>query len=294
VTAPLVSVIMASYNAETFIGEAIESVLNQTYQPLELVVVDDCSSDATPEVVSGYAQREPARVRLHRKKIREGPCRARNCALGLTHGPLVCWLDNDDVWLPTKVADQVAALSDRPEVGLVYTYFDAFDSDTGEFIPWPDGRRTQQGNVLGDLLLLGCFIGSSTAMFRREVLDLREIQLRQRDFSIGDDYYLWLTISLDWQIAHVPRVLARYRRHSANESSRVVADVDFARWRASLVREFLDEFPEATRRLQRSDRAAVARYLLRSACNELKGGNLSTAGREARVATHLGVSTMRP
>ena len=162
---------MASHNAAPFIGDALDSILAQSYDELELIVVDDSSSDGTAEIVSGYSERMPDRIRWRQKRVREGPCRARNEALGLARGPLVCWMDHDDLWMPTKVEEQVALFEQRPEVGLVYSYFDAFDSASGETIPWPDGRRDFEGDVLADLLVTGCFIGSITTMFRREALD---------------------------------------------------------------------------------------------------------------------------
>jgi glycosyltransferase involved in cell wall biosynthesis len=263
VSDPLVSVIMATHDAAAFVGDTLDSVLGQTYGRLELVVVDDRSTDGTADVVAGYAERAPDRVRLVRKDVREGPCRARNEALALTRGPLVCWADHDDLWEPTKVEEQVRLLEARPDVGLVYSYFDAFESESGARLHWPDGRRDFEGDVLAELLLTGCFIGSITTMFRREAFDRRGGRLRERDFSIGDDYWLWLTIALDWQVARIPRVLAHYRRHAGNESARVAAEVDFRRWRADFVAEFLGAFPEARSHLDRNDRSALARQLVR-------------------------------
>ena len=284
---PLVSVIMASHNAAAFVEEAIDSVLGQTHEQLELIVVDDCSTDGTAEIVAGYAEGDPARVRAQLKPIREGPCRARNDALAIARGELICWIDHDDVWLPTKVQEQVELLARKPDVGLVYTHFDAFTSDTGASIPWPDGRRDLEGDLLADLLLIGCFIGSITTMFRRQALDRRGGRLRERDFSIGDDYHLWLTIALDWQIERIPRVLARYRRHAANESARVESEIDFRRWRTAFVQEFLDEFPEARARLDRRSRISLALQLMRGACIELAHGGAQRARREAGAASRV-------
>ena len=287
VDGPLVSVIMASHNAAAFIEEAIDSVLGQTHERLELIVVDDCSTDGTAEIVAGYADRDPERVRAQLKRARQGPCRARNDALSIARGELICWIDHDDVWLPPKLQEQVELLAHKPDVGLVYTYFDAFDSSTGASIPWLDGRRDLEGDLLADLLLIGCFIGSITTMFRRQALDRGGGRLRERDFSIGDDYYLWLTIALDWRIERIPRVLARYRRHAANESARVESQIDLRRWRAAFVQEFLDEFPEARARLDRRRRISLALQLVRGACVELAGGAARQARREAATASRV-------
>jgi glycosyltransferase involved in cell wall biosynthesis len=277
VSDPTVSVLMATYNGAQFLRPAIDSVLNQTYGALELIVVDDCSSDATVAIVEDYQRTDPDRIRLLRKTVREGPCRARNQALDLARGPLLCWLDQDDIWLPTKVAEQVGLMAARPEVGLVYTYFDAFDSAGGATIAWSDSRRDMEGDVLAELFVLGCFIGSLTVMFRHAALERRHVRLRERDFSLGDDYYLWLTIALDWQVARIPRVLARYRRHAGNESSRMTAQENTDAWRVNLLREFLDEFPEASARLGDRRGVGLAWHALRGAHFEVQARRPSRA-----------------
>ena len=116
---PLVSVIMAAYNGAEFIGETIESVLAQTYQPIELVIVDDASEDETPEIVASYAERSPRNAfAWSADHERLGPCRRRNDAIDLSSGPLIAWLDQDDLWLPEKTEREVAVMQARPEVGL--------------------------------------------------------------------------------------------------------------------------------------------------------------------------------
>jgi glycosyltransferase involved in cell wall biosynthesis len=277
VNTPAVSVLMATYNGSRYLRGAIDSVLGQTHDALELIVADDCSSDDTVSIVEEFARAEPDRVRLVRSRVREGPCRARNRALDLARGPLVCWLDQDDVWLETKVEEQFQLMTARPEVGLVYSYFDAFDSDSGATVESGDGRRDIEGDVLGELFLFGCFIGSLTTMFRREALERRDVRLRERDFSLGDDYYLWLMIALDWQVARIPHVLARYRRHTANESSRMAATSNVAAWRVNLLREFLGEFPEAVPRLGRQRRVGLAWHALVAMQFELQARRRVTA-----------------
>ena len=274
---PHVSIVMAAHNGARHIGDAIESVLAQTHRRLELIVVDDCSTDATAEIIERFAQDEPDRVILIRQPVNAGPCLARSVAFERAGGEFLCWIDQDDLWLPTKVEEQLAAMHKNADVGLVYTYFDAFDDASDAPIAWPDGRRDYEGDVLGPLFVEGCFIGSITTMIRRAALETRGLHIRTRDFSIGDDYYLWLGLALDWQVARVPRVLARYRRHSGNESARLARqNVDL--WRVGLLREFLDEHPDAERRLGRQRRTAFARHYLLAARH---------AGRQQQLARAL-------
>jgi glycosyltransferase involved in cell wall biosynthesis len=273
---PLVSVIMAAYNGEALIGESIDTVLAQTYEPIELVVVDDCSTDGTADVVEAYAKHHPDRIRLERKSSREGPCRRRNDALDLARGELIAWLDQDDLWFPEKTERQVEALLARPEVGLVYSGYEAFDSESGDTLVWRERETEAEGDVLIPLFVRGCFIASLTAVFRREVLTRRRMRLRETDFSFGDDYYLWLALSLDWQVALVDEVLARYRRHGQNESIRL-GGTNFHQRRIELLREFVADFPEAKQRLGPWRRRGLARHYVRAANFEAASSRLRAA-----------------
>jgi glycosyltransferase involved in cell wall biosynthesis len=261
---PLVSVMVPTYNAAPFVAETIESVLAQTYQSLELIVVDDASDDETPEIVEGYVRRHPDRVRFRQGTERLGPCRRRNDALDLASGSLIAWLDHDDLWAPEKTAKQVEVLQARPDVGLVYSGYDAFDSDTGERVPWRDRESEAEGDTLVPLFVRGCFVGALTAVFRREVLSRRHMRLRETDFSFGDDYFLWLALSLDWKVARVDEVLAYHRRHPGNESKRL-GETNFHLLRIALLQEFLDEYPEATPRLGKWRRRGLASAFLSAA-----------------------------
>ena len=126
---PTVSALMGAYNYEQYVGRAIESALQQDYPPelLEVVVIDDGSKDATPEIVDDLAQRNPGRVRLIRQ-ANAGPTAATNRALKEATGEVLCLLDADDVWLPDKTGRQVEMLVARPELGLVFSDMRVVDS----------------------------------------------------------------------------------------------------------------------------------------------------------------------
>jgi glycosyltransferase involved in cell wall biosynthesis len=289
---PLVSVIMATYNAAEFVAESIESVLDQTYEPIELLVVDDASVDETPAIVEDYARRYPERVRFRRAAGRAGPCRRRNDALDLARGSLIAWLDHDDLWAPEKTAREVEVLEARPDVGLVYSGYEAFDSDTREPIPWRDRDSEAEGDVLVPLFVRGCFVGSLTVLFRREVLTRRNLRLRETDFSFGDDYFLWLVLSLDWKVARIDEVLAYYRRHSDNESIRL-GETNFHLLRIALLREFLAQYPEAVPRLGKWRRRGIARHFLSAAHFESRRSRLRSGLAFARAFANAPVYTQR-
>jgi teichuronic acid biosynthesis glycosyltransferase TuaG len=264
--APLVSVLTPTYDSAAFVGETIESVLAQTYRPLELVIVDDRSSDDTVQVVERYARRH-TEVRLIRAFERGGPCRRRNDALGQARGTLLAWLDADDVWETRKLELQVAALVADPRAGFVYSDYAEID-EAGCSLPsrWP--HRLEGGDLLSALFMYGCFPCSSSVVIKREAMARRGLRFLEADFSFGDDYFLWLALSLDWRAACVREPLVRYRRHARNES-RSRPDVNFDSRRLALLAAFLDEFPEARVRLGATRRRAFARHSVRAARFEL-------------------------
>jgi len=119
---PAVSAIIVVRNGEAFLGEAIESILAQTYGDWDLLVVDDGSTDSSAEIVRRYAQRDSGRIRLlaHPGGANLGIAASRNAGIAEARGRHVAFLDADDVWLPEKLAEQVAILDSDPELGLVY------------------------------------------------------------------------------------------------------------------------------------------------------------------------------
>jgi glycosyltransferase involved in cell wall biosynthesis len=274
-TGPLVSAITPTYDGADFVAETIESVLAQTYERVEHVLVDDGSTDATPGLLARYAARHPERIRVVQGVGRNGPCRRRNEALTLARGELIAWLDHDDVWLPQKLERQVSALAASPAASLAYTQFETFD-DGGTI---EASSLSNDGDLLTRLFVEGCFIASSSVVFRRDAMARRRPLLRDDEFSFGDDHYLGLTLALDGDAVLVDDPLVRLRRHSRNESARLTAD-NFHVKRIRLLQDFLDEFPEARRRLGSAERSGLAGHRIAAAAYELE------RGRRGRAALH--------
>jgi glycosyltransferase involved in cell wall biosynthesis len=148
---PLVTVIMAAYNAEEYVGATLESVLAQTWQPLEVVVVDDGSTDRTGEIVQSFAD-----VRYTRQE-NAGPSSARNAAAAQARGVFLANCDSDDLLPPTRVEVQALHLLAHPEIGCVFGRQEWLNPP-----PWL-GRDPVYGDLDG--------IPLSSAMFRREVFE---------------------------------------------------------------------------------------------------------------------------
>jgi glycosyltransferase involved in cell wall biosynthesis len=148
--APLVSVVMAAYNAEEYVRQALESVLAQDWRPLEVVVVDDGSTDRTAEIVRSFDVEY-----VHQANA--GPAAARNAAVARAHGRFIANCDSDDLLPPTRVGLQVRHLLEHPDVGCVFGRQEWLNPP-----PWL-GRDAVYGDLDG--------IPLSSAMFRREVFE---------------------------------------------------------------------------------------------------------------------------
>ncbi len=136
-SSPLISVVIPAFNAEAFIAEAIESVLAQTYTPIEMIVVDDGSSDGTSEIVSRYPQ-----VRLIRKE-NGGPAPARNRGFAESVGEAVTFLDSDDAMFPDKLEVQAAHLAENPQIGVVIGAQELVIEPGTELPFWIEGSADQ-------------------------------------------------------------------------------------------------------------------------------------------------------
>ncbi len=249
VTSPAnVSVVIPCYNAEPFIGEAIESTLVQSPPPAEVIVVDDGSDDGSVRVSESFGERVRVMSTAH-----AGVAAARNAGLAAAHEELVAWLDADDIWEPGKLADQVPHFDD-PSVGLAYGQMRRF-RPSGLGPPWP--VDPPQGDIFERLYLERCFIPCSTVVVRRRAL----IDAGGFDGTVtpAEDVDAWLRVAARWSVAAVPRVLCRYRMHASQISRNYTRML-----RCGLqVRERLaDEFERRTGTPANRRRQMVARIYL--------------------------------
>ncbi len=264
---PLVSVLMAARNHASFVADAVASVLDQDYERLELIAIDDASDDETADVLERCASvAAPGRMRVVRHEHQEGIAATRAQALNLASGQFIGLLDSDDLWLPGKVRRQVELLETRPEVGLTHAAFEAFNSDTGERVPW-DPVWKQDADQLVELFRVGCFIMTGTVLIRRAAIEERGVSFVSLNYPSYDDYLLYLSIALDWQFAYESRTVMLYRRHTGNLTN-VLFSQNIARARLNLLRAFLRIFPDAKKRLGSERRRVFALLLIRAAYHD--------------------------
>lgn len=208
--ADLVSVITPTFNSEKFISDSIASVAGQGYEDLEHVIVDDCSGDATWDIVMSAARRDE-RIRPIRLPERGGPALARNTAIEASRGRYIAFLDSDDQWMPEKLERQLDVMQ-AYRMALSYTAYE-YVNEAGQ----RKGAPVEVPETVDyETLLDGCVIGCLTAMYDAKRLGKRYMP----DIRKRQDYGLWLDILKDVDGAvGVNEVLAQLRVRSGSLSS---------------------------------------------------------------------------
>jgi glycosyltransferase involved in cell wall biosynthesis len=218
---PTVSVAIWTCDQEAFIAQAIESVLAQDYPRLEVVVADDSSSDATPQIVADYASRHPEVVKavLHRgeRSIAANVDRA----IATCSGELVAILDGDDLYLPGKLNAQVEVFAREPDVVLCRHPVEVFSDRTNAVLGIEDPNPEQTRAGAADLVAKGNFVPTASSMMRRAAMPSTGMQSIVRH---APDWLLAIETARRGTILRIPKPLARYRIHPQQTSRVAVGD----------------------------------------------------------------------
>lgn len=203
----LVSVLMSVYNSERYIAQAVESILNQTYSNFEFVIIDDGSTDRTPQMLDTYAANDP-RIRLIHRENRGIP-KTRNELLALAQGELIAVMDSDDIALPNRLAAQVAFLQAHPTVVWVGGAFELIDHENRYLtcIGMPTSnaeiqRLLEEGHT--------SFLHPG-AMIRKSAIQL--VGGYDEALSTAHDLDLWLKLSEVGELANLDQPVVQYRIH---------------------------------------------------------------------------------
>ena len=213
---PLVSVVIPTFNRADWVGEAIQSVLEQGYARLELIVVDDGSDDQTQDVVQGFGT-----ALTYVRQVHRGVSAARNRGVEATHGELLAFLDSDDLWRPGKVAAQVALFQQQPQVQACYT--DEIWVRRGVRVNAKRIHQKHEGWIFLQSLPR-CIISPSSIMLRRTLWD--RLGGFDERLPACEDYDLWLRLTLTVPVALLPQRLIVKRGGHADQLSRCVPVLD--------------------------------------------------------------------
>ncbi len=219
--APLISVIMPSYNSERFIAQSIDSVLSQTYQNIELLITDDGSEDRTIQIVEQLALQD-SRVSLVQFEKNQGAALARNASLSRAKGDYIAFLDSDDLWLNSKIEQQLHFMQSN-YLDLSFTAYEITNQYGQQYSPAKIVDMRSQA-VVGyyDMLKKMATMGCSTVMIRRGAFS----EIVMPPIRTGQDYGLWLSLLKQDTKAHCLReILTRYRDVPGSISSNKWAKV---------------------------------------------------------------------
>ena len=226
----LVSIIMPSYNTGRFIKETIESVLAQSYPVWELIIVDDCSTDNTDDVVNQYLADE--RIRYIKNDTNSGAAVSRNRALREAKGKWIAFLDSDDLWEPDKLQKQISFMRDN---GYHFSYTNYIEIDeeskaNGKSVTGPK-RISKHG------MYNYCWMGCLTVMYNAEKVGLIQIA----DIKKNNDYAMWLKVCKKANCYLLDETLARYRKRSGSISNH--GYMKLIKWHYKLYREAENKNP---------------------------------------------------
>lgn len=220
----LVSIIMPSYNTAGFIKETVESVLAQSYSDWELIIVDDCSTDNTDEIVGQYLSDN--RIRYIKNDKNSGAAVSRNRALREAKGKWIAFLDSDDLWEPEKLEKQIDFMSEN---GYHFSYTNYVEIDEKSC---PNGKKvTGPKRITKTGMYNYCWMGCLTVMYDAEAVGLIQIA----DIKKNNDYAMWLKVCKKAKCYLLDENLAKYRKREGSISNHSYKAL--IKWHYKLFRE---------------------------------------------------------
>jgi glycosyltransferase involved in cell wall biosynthesis len=220
---PTVSIIIPTYNRAQLIGRSIHSVLNQTYQDFEIIVVDDGSTDNTAEVIKKFQEKEK-RIRYIKQARNKGAAAARNTGIKNAKGEFIAFQDSDDEWLPGKLEKQMNVFENAsPEVGIVYTGFWRIENDKKTYIPF-SWVKQKEGNIHKELLK-GNFVTTQSIVVRKKCFE--KAGMFDENLPRLQDWELVIRLSkyYDFKCIDKPLMISYYTSNSisSNQDALIIA-----------------------------------------------------------------------
>lgn len=219
----LVSIIMPSYNTAQYIGESISSVFNQTYSNWELIIVDDCSTDNTDDIIPAIKDK---RIRYLKNEKNSGAAVSRNRALREAKGKWIAFLDSDDLWDKDKLEKQIKFMEEN-DYHFTYTNYLEIDKNSNPNGRWVTGPKKISKTGMYNY----CWPGCLTVMYNAEKIGLIQIE----DIKKNNDYAMWLKVCQKADCYLLDKNLAKYRKRSGSISNHVY--IKLIKWHYKLYRE---------------------------------------------------------
>ena len=203
---PLVSIILPTYNCASFLPHSIGTILSQTYNSYEIIVIDDGSTDNTKEVLYPFMQR----IKYIRSEQNKGLPTARNIGIRPAQGKYIAFIDADDLWLPEKLQTDIEYFETHPEVSMVYSKHINVD-EKGEDLNGNTRKQLPSGNIFLQLFSEQNFVISSSVVVRKEVFETTG--LFDEQLVNCQDWDMWLRIAFHFKVAGINKPLVKYRHN---------------------------------------------------------------------------------
>ena len=247
---PVISVIIPVYNGEKTIRETVTSVLNQTFSDLELIIINDGSSDSTLDIVNSI--NDPRLKVFSYPKTNQSASRNR----GISHarGEYIAFIDADDLWTPDKIEAQYQALQDNPESAVAYSWTDCID-ESSQFLR-PGSHKTVNGDVYPYLLVVNFLENGSNPLICREALE----KVGEFDSSLtpAEDWDMWLRLAKHYQFITVPKSQILYRQSSQSASANVLK---LEAGSKQVIEQAFSQAPDSLQSLKKKSLGNIYKYL---------------------------------
>lgn len=214
VSKPKVSAIIPAYNRRQFIEETIESVINQTYDNIEIIIIDDGSTDGSREILEGYKNKIV--LLEHENRINKGQSASINLGIKYASGQYIAILDSDDLWEPDKIRLQVEYLEMHEDTGLVYGNGVAVNED-GNYLYDIYGKNHTERNLPEDILLDCYFLVPNNSLLRSEIFS--KSGMFDESLRAAQDHDMAIRIGEITKLAYIDKKIFKYRRHSQSISN---------------------------------------------------------------------------
>jgi glycosyltransferase involved in cell wall biosynthesis len=243
---PRVSILLTCYNHLKYLPIAFDSILDQTFQNFEIIALDDGSTDGTRQWLESQHH---LRLKLIFNESNLGTYGTLNVGLQAAQGEYIAVFNDDDVWLPTKLEQQIALLDSNPQIGLVHTDGYFIDGEGQERHDSPlgfDFPRTETGDILLALIYANSIIASAV-LARRECFD--QLGGFNPGYFGSGDWEMWYRIAEHWQVGYLAEPLTLYRVHGANASHKLDRiwrdDLKLRTWISPRIDSYKNRFPES-------------------------------------------------
>lgn len=277
ITEPLVSVIIATYNQEAIVHETIESVLNQTYKNLEIIISDDASTDKTQYILKKYSNFDP-RIKLFLHSKNQGITANYNFATAQSTGEFIAFFSGDDIMFPEKIKKQMELMQSNHEISFCHHAVRILEAETGNITKTVTAAYPNNETTIHHILRQLGIPGSMTILCRRSVINSPAFH---ENIKTASDWFQMIEMSMKGKVKFMPEVLCLYRKNSDyNNKNTEKYETDFTQ----TINLVLSNYGAESNEIKKSCEYALSRYALGAAFRALLNKNYTSFNKNIKLA----------